>query len=181
VKQWAWNGVHSASWVQLSRYLEEKLAAPVKTTENTFVGIRCADRATSSIRTNFADKLARSVYSLTEATEYIGSIPNVSDFPAEMLHRYVVRPVRSTHLAHPLLLDFDHSVMVTHKRQPLAVFLLCGLFLTVFYRPLPCRNSGQQSSAVTETCAELRGCWSRSLSRRASRSRRSLMLLLYEE
>jgi hypothetical protein len=29
VKQWVWNRVHSASWVQLRSYLEEKVAAPV--------------------------------------------------------------------------------------------------------------------------------------------------------
>jgi hypothetical protein len=28
-KYWAWNGVHSALWVQLRSYLEEKVAAPV--------------------------------------------------------------------------------------------------------------------------------------------------------
>jgi hypothetical protein len=28
-KQWFWNGVHSAPWVQLRSYLEEKVAAPV--------------------------------------------------------------------------------------------------------------------------------------------------------
>jgi hypothetical protein len=28
-KQWLWNGVHSALWVQQSSYLEEKVAAPV--------------------------------------------------------------------------------------------------------------------------------------------------------
>jgi hypothetical protein len=28
-KQWVWNGVHSASWVQLKGYLEEEVAAPV--------------------------------------------------------------------------------------------------------------------------------------------------------
>jgi hypothetical protein len=28
-KYWVWNGVHSASWVQLRIYLEEKVAAPV--------------------------------------------------------------------------------------------------------------------------------------------------------
>jgi hypothetical protein len=31
-KKWVWNGVHSASRVQLRSYLEEKLAAPVKKT-----------------------------------------------------------------------------------------------------------------------------------------------------
>jgi hypothetical protein len=28
-KQWVWNGVHSASWVQLRSYLQEKVATPV--------------------------------------------------------------------------------------------------------------------------------------------------------
>jgi hypothetical protein len=37
-KQWVWNGVHSASWVQLRSYLEEKVAAPVEKAENTAVG-----------------------------------------------------------------------------------------------------------------------------------------------
>jgi hypothetical protein len=41
-----WNGVRSASWVQLRSYLEEKIAAPVYKTENMAVGIRCADQAT---------------------------------------------------------------------------------------------------------------------------------------
>jgi hypothetical protein len=27
--EWVWNGVHSASWVKLEIYLEEKVAAPV--------------------------------------------------------------------------------------------------------------------------------------------------------
>jgi hypothetical protein len=35
-----WNGVHSASWVQLRSYLEEIVAAPVYKIENTDVGIR---------------------------------------------------------------------------------------------------------------------------------------------
>jgi hypothetical protein len=39
--------VHSASWVQLRSYLEEKVAAPVYKTENTAVGIRHADYETS--------------------------------------------------------------------------------------------------------------------------------------
>jgi hypothetical protein len=28
-KQWVWKGIHSASWVQLRSYLQEKVAAPV--------------------------------------------------------------------------------------------------------------------------------------------------------
>jgi hypothetical protein len=49
-KQWVWNGAHSASWVQLRNYLEEKLAVPVQKTKNTAVGIRHADHAVPSIR-----------------------------------------------------------------------------------------------------------------------------------
>jgi hypothetical protein len=37
-KEWVWNVVHSASWVQLKSYLEEKVAAPVQKTEITSVG-----------------------------------------------------------------------------------------------------------------------------------------------
>jgi hypothetical protein len=44
------NGVHSASWVQLRSYLKEKVAAPVKKTEITAVGIRHADHVAPSIR-----------------------------------------------------------------------------------------------------------------------------------
>jgi hypothetical protein len=36
-KKWVWNGVHTASWVQLRSYLEEKVAAPVYKTEITAV------------------------------------------------------------------------------------------------------------------------------------------------
>jgi hypothetical protein len=43
------NGVHSASWVQLGSYLEEKVAAPVYKTVNTDVGIRHADHVAPSI------------------------------------------------------------------------------------------------------------------------------------
>jgi hypothetical protein len=43
------NGVHSASWVQLRSYLEEKVAAPVEKTENTALRIRCGDHTTPSI------------------------------------------------------------------------------------------------------------------------------------
>jgi hypothetical protein len=53
------NAVHSASWIQFRSYLKEKVAATVYKTENTVVGIRCADHATPSIRkvgTKFADK-----------------------------------------------------------------------------------------------------------------------------
>jgi hypothetical protein len=54
-----WNGVHSASWGQLRSYLGEIVAAPVKKTETTTGGIRCADHATPSIRKSwhyFANK-----------------------------------------------------------------------------------------------------------------------------
>jgi hypothetical protein len=49
-KQRVWNGVYSASWRKLRSYLEENVAAPVKKTEKTTVGIRCADHTTPSIR-----------------------------------------------------------------------------------------------------------------------------------
>jgi hypothetical protein len=58
-KYWVWNGVHSASWVQLRSYLEEKAAAPVQKSENTVVGIGHADRvapAPAEVGTNVADK-----------------------------------------------------------------------------------------------------------------------------
>jgi hypothetical protein len=42
-KQCVWNGVYSESWVQLRSYLREKVAAPVKKTENTAVEIRRAN------------------------------------------------------------------------------------------------------------------------------------------
>jgi hypothetical protein len=56
-KYWVWNGVHSASRVQLN--MEEIVAGPVYKSENTAVGISCADHATPSIRNrryNLADK-----------------------------------------------------------------------------------------------------------------------------
>jgi hypothetical protein len=37
-KSWVWNGVHSASWLQLRSYLKEKVAARVWKTEITAVG-----------------------------------------------------------------------------------------------------------------------------------------------
>jgi hypothetical protein len=37
-KWWVWNGVYSASRVQLRRYLKEKVAAPVYKTEITAAG-----------------------------------------------------------------------------------------------------------------------------------------------
>jgi hypothetical protein len=49
-KQWVWNWVHSASWVQLRSYVEEKAEAPVQKSENTTVGIRHADHVALSIR-----------------------------------------------------------------------------------------------------------------------------------
>jgi hypothetical protein len=45
-KQWVWKGVHSASWVRLRSYLKERVAASVKKTEITAVGIRRTDHAT---------------------------------------------------------------------------------------------------------------------------------------
>jgi hypothetical protein len=49
-KLWVWNGVHSASSVQLRSYLKEQVAAPVYKSENTAVGIRHADHVAPSIR-----------------------------------------------------------------------------------------------------------------------------------
>jgi hypothetical protein len=49
-----WNGVHSASWVQLMSYLEEYVAAPVWKTKNTAVGIRHS--LSAKVGTNFADE-----------------------------------------------------------------------------------------------------------------------------
>jgi hypothetical protein len=48
-----WNGVHSASSVQLRSYLKEKVAAPVYKTENTAVGIRHADYVAPCISKNW--------------------------------------------------------------------------------------------------------------------------------
>jgi hypothetical protein len=45
-----WNGVHSASWVQLRSCLKKKGAAPVYKTKNTAVGIRPADHVARFIR-----------------------------------------------------------------------------------------------------------------------------------
>jgi hypothetical protein len=59
-KEWIWNGVHSASWVQLKSYLKEKVAASVKKTENTAVGnprrwLRDTPLS-ANVGTNVADK-----------------------------------------------------------------------------------------------------------------------------
>jgi hypothetical protein len=43
-------GVHWASWVKLSSYLKEKVAAAVLKADNTAVGIRHADHVAPSIR-----------------------------------------------------------------------------------------------------------------------------------
>jgi hypothetical protein len=60
VKYWIWNGVHSASRVQLRIYLKEKVAAPVQTTEITALGDPprwLFDTPLSSkVGTNLADK-----------------------------------------------------------------------------------------------------------------------------
>jgi hypothetical protein len=48
-KMWIWNGVHSASWVQLRSYLKEIVETRVYKTENTAVGIRCAKHVAPSI------------------------------------------------------------------------------------------------------------------------------------
>jgi hypothetical protein len=42
-KWWVWNGVQSASWVQLTTYLEEMVVPTAYKAENTAVGIRHAD------------------------------------------------------------------------------------------------------------------------------------------
>jgi hypothetical protein len=51
--QWVWNGVQTVSWVQLRNYLKEKNSGSGLETENTAVGIRCADNATPSICKNW--------------------------------------------------------------------------------------------------------------------------------
>jgi hypothetical protein len=59
-KYWVRNGIHSASWVQLRSYLEEKLAAPVQKIENTAVGepprLLCDTLLSAKVDTNFVDK-----------------------------------------------------------------------------------------------------------------------------
>jgi hypothetical protein len=47
--KWVWNGVHSASWLQLRSYLEVNVAAPVYKPENMAVGIRHDDHVAPSI------------------------------------------------------------------------------------------------------------------------------------
>jgi hypothetical protein len=59
-KLWVWNGVRSASWVQLRSCLEEIVAAPVQKSGNTALGIRCADHATVSVRKSW-HKFSRQV------------------------------------------------------------------------------------------------------------------------
>jgi hypothetical protein len=53
-KYWVWNGVHSASWVQLRSYLKEKVVAQIYKTENTAVGIHHADHETPYIQKKLA-------------------------------------------------------------------------------------------------------------------------------
>jgi hypothetical protein len=75
-KQWVWNGVHSASWMQLRTYLEEKVVVP--NLENREYGRRGPSRwprgtiYQQKVGTNFFDKRRRSfdiVRSRTQATE----------------------------------------------------------------------------------------------------------------
>jgi hypothetical protein len=57
-KLWVWNGIHSASWIQLRSYLKEKVEAPVYKTEITGVGIGCTDTRdflSAIVGTYFAD------------------------------------------------------------------------------------------------------------------------------
>jgi hypothetical protein len=49
-KYWVWNGIHSASWVQVRSYLKENVEAPVYKIENMAIRIRRAEHATPSIR-----------------------------------------------------------------------------------------------------------------------------------
>jgi hypothetical protein len=59
-KQWVWNGVHSASWVQLRSYLKEKAVAPVYKIEITAVryppGWLRYTPLSTKVGTNFADR-----------------------------------------------------------------------------------------------------------------------------
>jgi hypothetical protein len=77
-KYWVWNGVHPNSWVRFKSYLEEKIAAPVKKTEITVVGICCADHATPSILKKLAptsptsgSRLVGIVHSWTKGMELL--------------------------------------------------------------------------------------------------------------
>jgi hypothetical protein len=52
-------GLERGPLMQLRSCLKDKVAAPVRKTENMAAGIRCADHITSSVRkvgTNFTDK-----------------------------------------------------------------------------------------------------------------------------
>jgi hypothetical protein len=67
VKYWVWNGVLSASWVQLRSYLEDKVAAPVWKTEIIAVGIRHVDHVA-----HYQQKLA--LTSLTRGGSSVGIV-----------------------------------------------------------------------------------------------------------
>jgi hypothetical protein len=76
-KYWVWNGVHSASRVQLRSYLEEKIAAPVWKAENMAVGNHHADHMAPSNSKKWALTSLTSgscsvgiVRSRTQATEF---------------------------------------------------------------------------------------------------------------
>jgi hypothetical protein len=74
-KQWVWNRAHSASWVQLRRYLEEKLCVPVYKAENRALGIRQVDHAAKLAWTSLTSD-GRSVgifHSRIQAAEFVFS------------------------------------------------------------------------------------------------------------
>jgi hypothetical protein len=55
--KWVWNGVHSASWVQLRRNLIEKYRLLSRKAENTAVGIRHANHVAPFIRKSWQSLL----------------------------------------------------------------------------------------------------------------------------
>jgi hypothetical protein len=77
-KQWVWNGIHSASWVQLKSCFEEIIAALVQKTEIAAVGIHSADHGTLLYPQKLAltsptsgDRSVGIVRSRTKATELL--------------------------------------------------------------------------------------------------------------